>query len=174
MRNREFHTIGRLGVNLQTDPTSLEDEELAFGANVWPPKLGTLGTRPSMEHALLLRTAAVALDSHEAAITDILDFVFSSCPGVLLVYVSTKTTYDTGLDNVYARALFVIGTGGNVLAEVALTNACDRPQLYNVGDVTLVLNGTDSLNVASASAAFLYEARKQRGSPAKVGKTSQV
>lgn len=54
----------------------------------------------------------------------------------------------------------VLGNEGEGISETVL-NACDM-------NVTIpMMNGTDSLNVASASAVFLYEARKQRNNPRK-------
>ncbi len=52
----------------------------------------------------------------------------------------------------------VLGNEGEGISKSVL-NACDM-------SVTIpMMNGTDSLNVASASAVFLYEARKQRMNP---------
>jgi TrmH family RNA methyltransferase len=49
----------------------------------------------------------------------------------------------------------VLGNEGEGISETIL-NACD------VSVTIPMMNGTDSLNVASASAVFLYEASKQR------------
>lgn len=51
MKNLTKQTIGKLGVNLLDDPTEIQDEELAFGKNLWPGKNGILGKRPSMDFA---------------------------------------------------------------------------------------------------------------------------
>ena len=74
-------------------------------------------------------------------------------------------------------SLFSSDLAGNICVVFGNEGDGISEQILNVCDEHLsipMMNGTDSLNVASASAAFLYEARKQRGSPAKVGKTSQV
>lgn len=54
---------------------------------------------------------------------------------------------------------FVYGNEGEGISENILKVCTARIAIP-------MMNGTDSLNVASASAVFLYEARKQRGNPA--------
>lgn len=147
---------GLKGVNLLSDPTGIDNNEVIRSKNLFPHLPGTLGTRKAMQYSKALCYASPLGAPPLAQVYDpncflgIQGFSLSSVPGVDYVAIlSFSGGVQTGIPNVTSAAgdqLWVYGCKYGVnLSTVNLVRRSNAPyRIINVGSRTLVFDGTSS------------------------------